>query len=114
MKVLRLFVPLAVLLLALFAERSRVQNDAAVVCRGTGLGLECTVTNQKSEGTLNVFWDARLQCRNGTVIHASASQRVPRDAQFVHLIPLADLKGLDRCDAGQSLVVENVVARNSR
>ena len=114
MKVLRLFVPLAVLLLALFAERTRVENDAAVVCRGTGLGLECTVTNKKSQGTLNVFWDARLRCRNGTVVRASASQRVPRDAQFVHLIPLPDLKGLDRCDAGQSLVVENVVARNSR
>lgn len=114
MKVLRLFVPLAVLLLALFVERSRVQNDVEVVCRGTALGLECTVTNKKSEGTLNVFWDARLQCRNGVVVRANASQRVPPDAQFVHLIPLADLKGLDQCDAGQSLVVENVIARNSR
>jgi len=114
MKAFRLFVPLAVLLLALFAERSRVQNDAAVVCRGTALGLECTVTNHKEEGTLNVFWDARLQCRNGTVVHASASQRDPRDAQFVHLIPLADLKGLDQCDAGQSLAVESVIARPAR
>jgi hypothetical protein len=63
---------------------------------------------------LNVFWEVRLQCRNGTVVHASASQRVPRDTQFVHLIPLAELKGLDKCDVGQSLVVENVIARNSR
>ena len=114
MKVLRLFVPLAVLVLALFVERSRVQNDVEVVCRGTALGLECTVTNKKSEGTLNVFWDARLQCRNGTVVRANASQRVPRDAQFVHLIPLPDLKGLDRCDAGQILVVDHVIARPSR
>jgi hypothetical protein len=114
MRAFRLFVPLAVLLLALFAERTRVQTGADVVCRGTALGLECTVTNKKSEGTLNVFWDARLQCRNGAVIRASASQRVPRDAQFVHLIPLAELKGLDKCDAGQSLIVENVIARNSR
>lgn len=114
MKVLRLFVPLAVLLLALLAERTRVENNAAVVCRGSGLGLECTVTNHSRAGTLNVFWDARLRCRTGTVVRANASQRVPPDAQFIHLIPLADLRGLDKCDAGQSLVVENVIARNSR
>jgi hypothetical protein len=114
MKALRLVVPLAALLFALFALRSRLQTGADVVCRGTNLGLECTVTTHKGGGTLNVFWEVRLQCRNGTVVHASASQRVPRNTQFVHLIPLADLKGLDKCDAGQSLVVENVIARNSR
>ena len=114
MKVLRLAVPLAALLFALFAVRSRFEPRAEVVCRGTGLGLECTVTNQKSEGMLNVYWDVRLRCRNGTVIRASASQRVPRDAQFVRLIPLADLKGLDQCDAGKTLVVENVIARPTR
>jgi hypothetical protein len=114
MKSLRLFLPLAALLLALFASRTRVQAKADVVCRGANLGLECTVTNHKGAGTVNVFWDVRLQCRNGTVVRASASQRVPPDARFVHLIPLADLKGLDNCDAGQSLVVENVTARNSR
>jgi hypothetical protein len=114
MKALRLIVPLAAILIALFALRSRFEPKAQVVCRGSGLGLECTVTNQKSVGTLNVFWDVRLRCRNGTVIRASASQRVPRDAQFVHLIPLADLKGLDQCDAGQSLAVESVIARPAR
>ena len=114
MKALRLLVPIAAVLVALFALRSRFDAKADVVCRGTGLGLECTVTNKKSAGTLNVFWDVRLHCRNGVEIRASASQRVPRNAQFVHLIPLADLKGLDRCDAGQSLVVENVIARTSR
>ena len=114
MRALRLAVPLAALLLALFALRNRFQPKVDVVCRGTGLGLECAVTNQRSAGTLNVFWDVRLQCRNGTVIRASASQRVARDSRFVHLIPLADLKGLDQCDAGQSLVVENVLTRNSR
>jgi hypothetical protein len=113
MKALRLVVPLAALLFALFALRSRLQTGADVVCRGTNFGLECTVTNHKGAGTLNVFWNVRLQCRNGTVIRASASQRVPRDTQFVHLIPIAELRGLDKCDAGQSLVVENVIARNS-
>ena len=114
MKALRLFVPFAALLLALFGLRTRLQPKVNVVCRGADLGLECSVTNQKGGGTMNVFWDVRLKCRNGTVIRASASQRVPPDTQFVHLIPLADLKGLDKCDAGQSLVVENVIARNSR
>jgi hypothetical protein len=114
MKALRLFVPLAALLIALLAERTRLEPKVEVVCRGTELGLECTVTNQKSGGTLNVFGDVRLTCRNRTVIRASASQRVPRDAQFVHLIPISELKGLDQCDAGQALVVENVSTRNSR
>lgn len=114
MKALRLLVPLAALLIALLAERTRLEPKVDVVCRGTGLGLECTVSNQKSEGTLNVFWDVRLTCRNGAVIRASASQRVPRDAQFVHLIPISELKGLNQCDAGQTLLVENVSTRNSR
>jgi hypothetical protein len=114
MKALRLVLPLAALLLALFPLRNRMQAKADVVCRGANLGLECTVTNRKGAGTVNVFWDVRLQCRNGTVVRASASQRVPPDAQFVHLVPLVDLKGLDKCDVGQSLVVENVIARNSR
>jgi hypothetical protein len=114
MKALRLVVPLAAVLAVLFALRSRSAPKAEVVCRGSRLGLECTVTNQKSTGTVNVFWDVRLQCRNGAVIRASASQRVPRDSQFVHLIPLADLKGLDQCDAGQNMVVENVTARPAR
>lgn len=114
MKALRLLVPLAAVLVALFALRSRFDAKANVVCRGTALGLECAVTNQRSSGTLRVFWDVRLHCRNGTEIRASASQLVPRNDTFVHLIPLADLKGLDKCDAGQSLIVENVIARNSR
>ena len=114
MKALRLIVPLAALLLVLFALRSRLQTNAKVICRGTALGLECDVSNQTGSGTLNVFWDVRLQCRNGTTVRAKASQRVPHDAKFVHLIPLSELKGLDKCDAGQSLFVENVVARNSR
>jgi hypothetical protein len=114
MKAFRLFVPLAALLLALLALRSRTQAQANVVCRGSALGLECTVTNEKGGGTVNVFWDVRLKCRNGIVIRASASQRVPHDSQFVHLIPLAELKELDRCDAGQSLFVENVILRTSR
>jgi hypothetical protein len=114
MKALRLFLPLAAVLVALFALRSRFDSNADVVCRGTALGLECAVTNQRSAGTLNVFWDVRLQCRNGAVIRASASQRVPRNDKFVHLIPLSELKGLDQCDAGQSLTVENVITRNSR
>lgn len=114
MKALRLVVPLAALLVALFALRTRLQTKADVVCRGTALGLECTVTNRGADRTLNVFWDVRLQCRNGIVVRASASQRVPHDARFVHLIPIAELKGLDKCEAGQSLFVENVIARNSR
>ncbi len=114
MKALRLLVPLAAVLVALFALRTRLESRADVVCRGSALGLECTITNRKSAGTLNVFWDVRLQCRNGAVIRSSASQRVPRNDKFVHLIPLSELKGLDQCDAGQSLTVENVIARNGR
>jgi hypothetical protein len=114
MKALRLFLPLAVLLLALFGLRSRTQARANVVCRGSALGLECSVTNQNGTGTVNVFWDVRLKCRNGVIVRASASQRVPEDSKFVHLIPLAELKGLDKCDAGQSLFVENVILRISR
>ena len=114
MKALRLILPLVALLIALFALRSRLEPQADVVCRGTALGLECTVTNRKGDGTLNVFWDVRLQCRNGVVVRANASQRVPKDTHFVHLIPLADLKGLDKCDVGQGLFFENVSARDSR
>jgi len=100
-------------MLILFALRVHPHAGAQVVCRGTALGLECSVTNRRDKGTLNVFWDVRLQCRNGIVIRASASQRVPAANQFVHLIPLAELKGLDQCDVGRTLLVENVVARNS-
>jgi hypothetical protein len=113
MKALRLAVPLAALLLALFAMRDRLEPRAEVVCRGSRLGLECTVANREGRTPLKVTWDIRLTCRNGTVIRASASERVPRNDQFVHLIPLADLKGLERCDAGESLVVENVASRAS-
>lgn len=114
MKVFRLLIPLAIALIALFAWRTHYAAQAEVSCRGTGLGLECTVRNQKSAGTLNVSWDVQLQCHNGVVIRASASQRVPRNDQFTHLIPLSELKGLDACDAGQSLTVENVTARPAR
>jgi len=114
MKAIRLFIPFAALLAALLLQRSRVQTKAEVVCRGTNLGLECTVTNRKGGEMANVSWNVRVQCRNGTVIRASASQRVPPDADFVHLIPLADLKGLDACDAGQSIAVENVIVRTVR
>ena len=114
MKALRLFVPLIAILLALLIERSRVQTRADVVCKGSSLGFECTVTNHKGGEMANVSWDLRVQCRNGTVVRASASQHIPPDTQFVHLIPLADLKGLDACDVGQSAVVENVTARSGR
>lgn len=114
MKAFRLFLPLATLLIVLLVEQSRPQTRADVICKSSNLGFECTVTNHKSGGTANVSWDLRVQCRNGTVVRASASQRIPPDTQFVHLIPLADLKGLAACDVGQSAVVENVTARASR
>lgn len=114
MKAIRLFIPLAALLLVLLAQRSQVQSRADVICRGAATGFLCTVTNHQGRDTVNVFWGIRVQCRNGATVRASASQRVPPDAQFVHLIPLADLQGLDACDAGQSVVVENVTARTAR
>lgn len=114
MKALRLIIPLAALLLALLAQRSLPQTRAEVVCRGAALGFQCTVTNQKGGEAADVKWDVRVHCRNGQIVRSSAFQRVPRDASFVHLIPLADLKGLEACDAGLSVVVENLTVRAVR
>ncbi len=112
-RAIRLLLPLAGLLVGLFAAPASVQARAHVICRGTALGVECTVPNPRVGGMLRVSWDIRIRCRNGVVVRASAAQKIPQDTQFVHLIPVAELNGLDRCDLGQKLVVENVSARNS-
>lgn len=85
--------------------------ETYVQCGGGLAGVTCSVTRRSGSAHASVCWDVHFTCTNGRESTARACHRVPdgREAMSSRLIPWAEFKGFDACDAIAATSVENLV-----
>jgi hypothetical protein len=85
-----------------------VQNRAEVNCQGVADGISCSVKHVTGSDKISVSWDIEIQCANGTTVTGSAVQSVDPSQTVSRLIPNAELRNLEICDASKSFSVKNI------
>lgn len=98
---------LAALLLAAACGES---VDVHVDCKtAAGPTVQCDVTQTKGKTEVEVCWDFKVVCKNGTTIAPPRSCTQVKDGGTVHYtIPPDKLEGADKCDADPVATVSNM------
>lgn len=85
------------------------ENKVYVECEGKGeKGFECVVSHKKGSQTAKACWEVNVTCKNGTKVSGSACETVKPEQKVTKVIPLSELKNLDKCDSASETKVENL------
>jgi len=100
-----------VLLLAALFTIGCEQGTAEVQCQGNGESLSCSVRHVAGSKPLNVCFEFRITCANGTNGVAKACQDVDPGQTSVRIIRDEDVSNFQACDKVVSSSVASVVVK---
>jgi hypothetical protein len=97
---------LSVALLAGCGEKVDVHVECA---SAAGPTVQCEIVQQKGTTEVEVCWDFKVVCKNGTTIAPPRSCTKVKDGGTVHYtIPPDKLVGTDQCDAEPKATLSNI------
>ncbi len=107
MKKLSLVVGAIVMSLAAISG-CKSEVKANVSCKGAAEGMNCEVSQTLGDSKVTVTWDIKAVCKNGTVVTGEGTGEVSGGGKVNVLVPNSKLANDEKCDAAESMTIENL------
>jgi hypothetical protein len=81
---------------------------ATVNCKGQADGMSCEIAQTQGDAKVNVTWEIKAKCKNGTVVTGLGAGEVSGGGKATVLVPNSKLENDEKCDAAESMTIENL------
>jgi len=104
------FSAVAVALVVTLAALSGCKQDvkANVACKGQADGMSCEISQTQGDAKITVSWEIKAVCKNGTIVTGPGSGDVAGGGKVTVLVPNSKLQNEEKCDAADSMTIENL------